>query len=296
MGYSQSGAISALLTEKFNIKELINIHSNLLIRAAKSVNNRVIRVEALKYWQRLKIHGMSLVRYIDKGKMEMHCREIELSAGIQLKTRPRWLINKTRLKERLESENKRRSAIVIMVSNSEEALLLCSKELRFEGAIKVLEKYWEAWPGSVCMSCAVVCYDCLEDYGKRAMQCVICAGLHKVKNYKYGLTGCSIKVGKICKYIILKYASCGRNHQATAFRCPARLKAQAEAWKEKVKKSKAKDKQPATNRAFEEESAFGSSSIELNTEVISYARDLEREFSGLSLQGDNMPEDPQNDW
>ena len=89
MGYSQSGAISALLTEKFNIKELINIHSNLLIRAAKSVNNRVIRVEALKYWQRLKIHGMSLVRYIDKGKMEMHCREIELSAGIQLKARPR---------------------------------------------------------------------------------------------------------------------------------------------------------------------------------------------------------------
>ena len=54
------------------------------------------------------------------------------------------MINKTRLKERLESENKRRSAIVIMVSNSEEALLLCSKELRFEGAIKVMEKYWEA--------------------------------------------------------------------------------------------------------------------------------------------------------
>ena len=95
------------------------------------------------------------------------------------------------------------------------------------------------------MSCAGVGYDRLGDCGKRAMQCVICAGLHKVKNHKCGVNGCNTKVGKNGTHITLKCANCGGNHQATAFRCSARLKAQAEGSKEKVKKSKSKDKQPA---------------------------------------------------
>ena len=84
VGYSQSGAISALLTEKFNAEELISNHTNILIRAAKSVDEGVIGVEALERWQRLKVHGMSLARYLGKGKMEILCREIESSIGIQL--------------------------------------------------------------------------------------------------------------------------------------------------------------------------------------------------------------------
>ena len=38
-------------------------------------------------------------------------------------------------------------------------------------------------------------------------------------------------------YVVLKYANCGGNHQATAFRCPAKQKAQAVAWKSKAKKA-----------------------------------------------------------
>lgn len=63
VGYPQSGAISALLTEKSNAEELINNHSNILIRAAKSVAEGIIGVEALEHWQPLKVHGMSLARY-----------------------------------------------------------------------------------------------------------------------------------------------------------------------------------------------------------------------------------------
>ncbi len=185
LGYSQSGAISSLLTEKSNEEELINIHSNVLIRVAKSVDNKVMGKEALERWQRLKIHGISLVQYLDERKMEMLCQEIELSTEIQLKTRPRWLINKIRRKERLESGNRRRSAIVITVRNSGETSLLCSKRLRFRRALKVVEKYWEAGPGSVCISYKAVDHYRLGNCGKRAMECVICAGLYKVKNHKY---------------------------------------------------------------------------------------------------------------
>ena len=50
VGYSQSGAISALLTEKSNAENLVRDHSNMLIRAAKSVEKKVIGIEALERW------------------------------------------------------------------------------------------------------------------------------------------------------------------------------------------------------------------------------------------------------
>ena len=60
--YAPSGAISALLNEKANAGSLIPRKSNLLIRAVKSVDPKVIGVEILEHWQRLKVHGMPLER------------------------------------------------------------------------------------------------------------------------------------------------------------------------------------------------------------------------------------------
>ncbi len=141
IGYLQSGAIFALLTEKSSVENLVRDHSNMLIRAAKSVDEKVIGIEALKQWQRLKVHGMSLARYLGNRKMELLQREIESLTGIQLKTMPRWLISETQLEERLESGIGKRSAIVITVGNSTEVSKLCSKGLRFGGVLKVVEKY-----------------------------------------------------------------------------------------------------------------------------------------------------------
>ena len=296
VGYSQSGAISALLTEKSNAESLVRDHSNMLIRAAKSVDEKVIGIEALERWQRLKVHGMSLARYLGEGKMELLRREIESSTGIQLKTLPRWLISETRLEERLESGSGRGSAIVITVGNSAEASKLCSKGLRFGGALKVVEKYWEAGPSSVCMSCAGVGHDRWGECRDRAIQCVICAGAHKAENHRCGVTGCTIKMGKICTHVTPKCANCGGNHQATAFKCPARLKAQAEAWKEKAKKSQAKDKQPATYAASEEEPEVESSEMELDNAVTLWAKSPQQQSSELSSFEDDMPEDTQDKW
>ena len=50
MGYLQSRAISALLTEKSRAEQLVGNHLNILIKAAKVVDARVIEVEALQYW------------------------------------------------------------------------------------------------------------------------------------------------------------------------------------------------------------------------------------------------------
>ncbi len=125
VGYSQSGVISGLLTEKSNAEDLLRDHSIVFIRAAKSVDEGVIGVEALffflfffsssltsicnplgydrplatKCWHRLKVHGMPLMRYLGEGKMELLCQEIKSSTGIRLKITLQWLINEERLEE-----------------------------------------------------------------------------------------------------------------------------------------------------------------------------------------------------
>ena len=86
--YTPSGAISALLTEKADAGSLIPRLSNLLIWAAKTVYSAVVGVEFLEHWQRLKVHGISLERYLGGGKMEVLKREVESSTGIQLKALP----------------------------------------------------------------------------------------------------------------------------------------------------------------------------------------------------------------
>ena len=144
--------MSALLTEKANAGLLIPRLSNILIQAAKTVDAAIVGVEILEHWQRLKVYGMPLERYFGEGKIELLKREVESSTGIQLKTLPRWLISESRLKEQQEN-GKQGSAIVITVKGETEAKQLCASGLRFGGIVRVVERYWEAGPGSVCMTC-----------------------------------------------------------------------------------------------------------------------------------------------
>lgn len=113
----------------------------------------------MERWHRLKVHRMPLIRYLGEGKMELLCQEIELLTGIQLKTTLQWLINKERLKERLELGNGRESAIVSMVGSKVEALKLCATKLHFGGGPKVVEKYGDAGPSSIWLTCLGIGHD-----------------------------------------------------------------------------------------------------------------------------------------
>lgn len=82
MKYSQSGAISALLLGRSRAEPLINTHSNIPIGAGKVIDVRISEVEALQHWQKLKVHGMSLVEYFSEGKIEILFQEMESFTGI----------------------------------------------------------------------------------------------------------------------------------------------------------------------------------------------------------------------
>lgn len=116
IGYSQSGTISALLTEKADAKELLEMRRNILIQAAKTVDVAVIEAEALEHWQWLKMHGIPIGKYLSERKMELLKKKVKPSTGIQLKTTPCWLIHNSRLRERQEFENYRGSFIIIIIA------------------------------------------------------------------------------------------------------------------------------------------------------------------------------------
>ncbi len=220
--------------EKSHTENLVKNYSNMLIQAAKSVDAGVICVEALEHWQRLKLNEISLAWYLGEGKMELICRDVELSIGIKWKTLFHWLINKTQLEKRLDSRNRKDFAIVIMVENRIEASRLCSKGLRFSGALKVVKKYWDAGSGSVCMTCSCFGYDKLGEYGDKKARYIICAGLSRSNNHKCRTIRCTPVRSKICTQVVLKGANCGGSHQATAFQCPVGQKKKADAWKKKA--------------------------------------------------------------
>ena len=89
----------------------------------------------------MKLHEMSLEQYLGKENMELFKREVESSMSILLKTTPRWLVNKDRLRKQQKNNKKRGSAIVSTVSNKIEAKKLIASSFRFGRAIKKVEKY-----------------------------------------------------------------------------------------------------------------------------------------------------------
>ena len=147
------------------------------------------------------------------------------------------MLSKARLKKRLDTGDARGSAIVITVGSKEEVSKLCARGLRFGGAPKVVEKYWEAGPCLVCMTCSGIGDDWLAGCNPRLEQCAICVGAYKSENDQCGVMGCTVKIEKICIYVVPKCGCCDGNHQATAFRCPVRQKAPALVWRNKGKKA-----------------------------------------------------------
>lgn len=208
-------------------------------------------------------------------------REVESSTRIQLKTLPRWLINEDRLREQ-QDDGKQGSAIVITVRGETEAKHLCASGLRFGGVTRVVERYWEAGPSSVCMTCCGIGHERMGNCGDRPSQCTICAGAHKVENHRCGVVGCTKGVGKVCVHVMLKCANCGENHAANSPRCSSRHKADIKARKENITREK-KGKEIA-EREEEEREQSAQPDTEMELEGERWAQSPETELSWDSAE------------
>lgn len=110
------------------------------------------------------------------------------------------------MKNVLKPEMEKGSAIVITVGNEADVSKLCAKKgLRFGEAPKVVEKYLEAGPSSVCMTCSGMGHDQLGGCNERPEQCVICTGAHKSKkNIDVELLDVQLKKGRFCIHVVPK--------------------------------------------------------------------------------------------
>lgn len=125
---------------------------------------------------------------------------------------------------------------------------------------------------------------------------MICTGAHKVENHKCGVIGYTAKIGKICTYVTSKCANCEGNHQATAFKCPAKLRAQIEAWKRKMEKAQLGKQLLVTNDLANNDLATAQLDMDVDTEVINSAKSPGAQSSCLSSIDNNLSDEAQNDW
>lgn len=182
------------------------------MRAAKLVDDAVVGVEIIEHWQRLKVHKISLARYPGPDKMELFKKEVKSSTGIAFKEMPQWFANKNRLKEQQKINNKWGSAIVITVNNNSEAKKLCANNLCFGGAVKMVEKYWEARPRSVCIRCCGVEHERLGSYDNRPENFLLYVGPYQASNHQCRVDGYSEKPKKLYKHVIAQCANCISRH------------------------------------------------------------------------------------
>lgn len=199
----------------------------------------------MEHWQRLKVHGIPLERYLGEGKMELLRQEVELLTGIQLKALPCWLISEDRLREAKTTGNKWGSAIVIIVKGETKAKKLYTSNQRFDGLIRVVEKYWKVGSSSVCVTSCGIEHRRMGGYGNQPAKCIIYIGEHKVEEYKGGVIGCTKGKRRICPHITIRCDNCGGNHMAYFLLCSSRHKAgikkiKKKCWRNKVKKRKKK--------------------------------------------------------
>ena len=158
----------------------------------------------------------------------------------------------------------------------------------------MVERYWEAGPGSVCPNCCGIGHDRPGKCGERPPQCTLCAGPHRLEEHKCGVSGCKVGMGKSCTHVIVRCANCEGNHQATSTRCIARQKAEKEARKRKMEKGNEKAVEtPEQHDPPTEEPREEPKEIEVDMDLENWAGSPSPPLSSI---GEAECQDPKHPW
>jgi hypothetical protein len=214
-GYTESGAISALLGPGSLGSMVIPNHRDLLVAAACKADKAIVSVELPEQWYRVKVHGVPKERYLTLG-LGLAREEIEISTEHRLKRDPTWLRNP----ETLQGEEKKGSSIVVTVGSFEEARRMVIDGLRFGGSRFRAEHYWEIGADAVCPRCCGIGHTSFRACGDRPPCCYICAGAHEGAEHACKVINCQAKIGTSCPHLPAKCSNCGRNHPANTKACP----------------------------------------------------------------------------
>lgn len=112
-----------------------------------------------------------------------------------------------------------------MIKSEAEAKKLCLSSFKFGEAIKMIEKYQDARPHLVYMTCHSIKYQWIGNCGDQPQKYIICRGLLKIEDYQYRLAKCQKRKRKICIHVIPKYANYMGAHITNCAYCISKYKA-----------------------------------------------------------------------
>lgn len=177
--YTRRDHLSGLMAECASADDVLE-HTDEVMAAARKLDPAVVKLEKTEKWRKLRVHGVSLDRYLGDGGLDLARGEIELMTGESLPYAPRW-IRSEGLEERFHSGTVTRSTLVMTVKSNKAADTILAKGLSFGGRRHEAEKFWTNGEGGICMQC------CGHDHFgkcKEAARCYVCAEEHKGSEHR----------------------------------------------------------------------------------------------------------------
>jgi len=195
-------------------------YCDMSITAARTVDKGVVDVEENESWDRLKIHAVSLIRYMGTGTEGLQKMREEFETeneGIVIRTQVRWLANPRTIREWRPNGEIAVSSVVFILKGSRVAQSLVKKGIKAAGVWYRVETYTNEGPDSTCELCCGCGH--IENKCGSKPKCSYCSGHHRTSDHKCNVVGCTAKQGSLCGHTLEMFPNCKGNHITFSSRC-----------------------------------------------------------------------------
>ena len=229
------GTLAGLSTPSAPIEQLL-LFRDTVIRAARTVEPAVVDITANETWRRVKIHGVSLNRYLGRGTHGLEKLREEIVAeneGVEVPMQIRWLGRVPDIKERVVADGIRGSSVTFVVRGQLMADKIIKRGVRAAGRHYQVEAFIEVRPDSICGACSGWGHGEHSCASPTAPRCALCAGEHRTVDHKCTVNECKAPRGSVCIHLIARCPNCKGPHSARSDQCPKKKEAQQKAtgWK-----------------------------------------------------------------
>jgi hypothetical protein len=226
---NERGTITGTTAEFCTADMLLQYRDNVII-AARTVDKGIVGIEANESWQKVKIHGVPLDRYVGKGTqgLEKFREEVQAeNAGVVIPLAVRWLGKMSTIKERWANGEITSSSVTFAVKGEAAVKKMVREGVRVCGLRYKVELYLEERPESQCSNCARWRHIKSNCNTPSAARCNYCAQRHRTDDHQCDVIGCRAGQGQLCMHVDVKCPNCKGNHLGMSRQCEAKQAATA---------------------------------------------------------------------
>ena len=153
----------------------------------------MVDITANETWCRVKIHGVSLNRYLGRGTHGLEKLREEIEAendGVEIPMQIRWLGRVPDIKERAVADGIRGSSVTFVVRSQLMADKIIKNGVRAAGRHYQVETFVEVRPDSICSSCSGWGHGEHNCASPTTPRCALCAGQHKTADHECTVNEC----------------------------------------------------------------------------------------------------------